>query len=1370
MPVDYQRFVASVTAAGLVTADDLRATEEQLVSQATPADVSLLARELVRTGKLTKFQAAAAYQDKVDSLVLGNYVVLDRLGAGGMGQVFRARHRKMDRIVALKVMTRKALDVSGGIERFQREVKAAARLVHPNIVTAYDADEAAGMHFLVMECVEGSDLSTRIKQHGPLPLAQAVDYVRQAACGLAHAHAKGLVHRDIKPSNLLVDAEGVVKILDMGLARFNDAGSVGGRIEGDQHNLTTTGNIMGTIDYIAPEQAMDSREADGRSDMYSLGCTLYYLVVGTGPFGGDTIMKRLAAHQHAPPPELPGASPQLAAVYRRMLAKRPAERLQQMQEVVAALDGCPEMQGGNRAAPQPGPVAPVPVTPIGLSVVTQVGGKTVAARSLAKPRSRMPLVAIGVGSILVVASVAALVMTRSSSPPEQPVVAIAGVNDPTAKPEAAASSPKSAPSVPSPAAVNNQPNGHGQSAPAQPSEAADAAAASTPPAISEPSLESVPTNKPPSNTSTVAASNGLADSMKAATAAEEANDAANVGRRPVPNAAQRAQADKLVDDIFGAEIAAAKSADAKTELIDKLLVQAEQTENDPIGQYAMLCRARDMAVEVPSPALCERALRAIAARFEFDAGDELTAALEKMTGKFESIASNRAVAEAALSAADDAAVADRWELAKRDGDAALAAARKTKDAELIKATFARTKEIAIAKQQCEAFETARIALQTNSQDATANLTVGRYLCFVQEKWNEGFPYLAKSADPVLAELAVRSVAASIEPADQVAQGDAWWAAAEKMKGKDRDNLRRAARYWYGMASDSLTGLAKARVEKRLAESEPLAAVSSMPGAAGSTAVKSAVSTAPANGLSVSKSLDCASQTYEFPVGPAFDSRKSWTLALEFSAAAREKGEQQLFLLGEIDSRSAPIILRLNQSSLEARITDLSTKAVQALSAKVNAQAGQWVSVVMRFDAAKHLLSVYVDGQQAAEQTTPAVAMAVKPVQCFVGARSDQSMRFYGKVRDIWFGNQNAFTPPTASPRNDLAEAKPQPASAAPAAQPPGKANGIDHPELLDCSSQPYEFLPGPAFDCAKSWTLAFEFSPPNVGPDRQVIFCYGDKSPSYDPIYVMIDKGYLRPYVNDSPNRKDLRLSATLDPSIIGRWSALVFRYDARSSEAAVYLNGQQAAREHVDFIPLAKPSPQIYVGSRGDQSYRFHGQLRNLWLGNEDEFVPPPSPPDGPKPPPPVGGNPQAVDGAPIRAPNGHFYKVFDGRMSWTEAKQLCEQRGGYLASLTTPDENAFVIDLIESKIGRGKLGTDDFKYWIGGYMTNGRWKWLTGEPIVFAPNKLPVNPDKPYLRHAGRNWLTMNAGTGLIHGFVCEWDKGGPKPPPPPPQPPPR
>ncbi|MBL9080349.1 MAG: protein kinase, partial [Planctomycetales bacterium] len=273
-------------------------------------------------------------------LVMGDYLLLAEIGAGGMGKVYKAQHRRMKRVVALKVMSSAAMQDDAAVKRFQREVEAAARLEHPNIVTAYDSGEAGKVKYLVMQFVDGGDLSDFVKKSGAMPIEAAVGYLIQAAKGLAFAHAAGVVHRDIKPANLLLDKKGVVKILDMGLARIED---------GD--GLTATEQVMGTVDYMSPEQAAETKNADGRSDIYSLGCTLWYLLTAKKLYDGDTMISRLMKHRDAELPSLvktrDDATWPLEQVLHKMIAKRPQDRYQSMDEVVAALE--PFAGGGGNA-------------------------------------------------------------------------------------------------------------------------------------------------------------------------------------------------------------------------------------------------------------------------------------------------------------------------------------------------------------------------------------------------------------------------------------------------------------------------------------------------------------------------------------------------------------------------------------------------------------------------------------------------------------------------------------------------------------------------------------------------------------------------------------------------------------------------------------------------------------------------------------------------------------------------------------------------------------------------------------------------------------------------------------------------------------
>jgi len=339
MAVSLEEYRRRLVEAGLFSAEELRQFEQALPPDRRPGDAGDLAAELHRAGRLTRFQAAAVYQGKHRYLVLGEYEILERLGAGGMGQVFKARHRAMDRVVALKILPAERVRSPEAVERFRREVRAAARLTHPNIVIAYDAGEAKGVHFLVTEYVDGQDLARIVAEHGPMPVEEAVGCIIQAAQGLQYAHEHGVVHRDIKPGNLLLSREGVVKVLDLGLARLAQSAGVDAQTG---ERLTGSGQVMGTVDYMAPEQIQDTHAADHRADIYSLGCTLYRLLTGRPPYEGESHVQVLMGHLQQPVPSLQDARPEvppaLDLVFQKMVAKRPEDRPQSMREVIAALE------------------------------------------------------------------------------------------------------------------------------------------------------------------------------------------------------------------------------------------------------------------------------------------------------------------------------------------------------------------------------------------------------------------------------------------------------------------------------------------------------------------------------------------------------------------------------------------------------------------------------------------------------------------------------------------------------------------------------------------------------------------------------------------------------------------------------------------------------------------------------------------------------------------------------------------------------------------------------------------------------------------------------------------------------------------------
>lgn len=343
-PVEFDSFVDCLRKSHLLAVEDV----DVLARNTTSHDSESFARELVAESKLTHFQARALLHGRWKGLVLGNYIVLDKLGQGGMGNVFKARHRRMRRIVCLKVLRAAGRKSPIIMERFRREARTVAALKHPNFVVAHDAGDSEGIPFLVMEFIEGRDFARLVQESGPRPLDDVIETIRQTAEALDYAHGAGVIHRDIKPHNLLPDEDGTVKILDMGLARF-DAYMEDG-VDATRHAaMTNSGVVMGTVDYMSPEQAENSRNANAASDIYSLGCTLYFLLSGEPIFQGETLMEKLVAHREQPIPRLTDvsskATPELEAVFKKMVAKKPADRYSKMSEVVADLDAC---QAGRR--------------------------------------------------------------------------------------------------------------------------------------------------------------------------------------------------------------------------------------------------------------------------------------------------------------------------------------------------------------------------------------------------------------------------------------------------------------------------------------------------------------------------------------------------------------------------------------------------------------------------------------------------------------------------------------------------------------------------------------------------------------------------------------------------------------------------------------------------------------------------------------------------------------------------------------------------------------------------------------------------------------------------------------------------------------
>jgi serine/threonine-protein kinase len=345
--IDRQTFLSYLRQSGLIDDDQLAALARRYADRPSGR---ALARVLVADGVLTRFQAERLLVGLTSGFLLGQYRILEQIGRGGMGRVYRAEHRTMKRIVALKVLASKLLNTERAIELFLHEVRAVSQLVHPNIVTAFDANEIKGRYYLVMEYVDGPNLDQLVRKQGPLSVGLACDYIRQVATGLQCAHLLGMIHRDIKPANILVQwhglngetSPGLVKISDFGLARL---ASPQAGVPTSQSRpgtiLTRENTVMGTPDYLSPEQSRNLHRTDIRSDLYSLGCAFYFLLTGRVPYPGGNTLEKMIRHATETPtpiehfqPEVPAA---VAAIVEKLMARVPEDRFQTPAELAEAL-------------------------------------------------------------------------------------------------------------------------------------------------------------------------------------------------------------------------------------------------------------------------------------------------------------------------------------------------------------------------------------------------------------------------------------------------------------------------------------------------------------------------------------------------------------------------------------------------------------------------------------------------------------------------------------------------------------------------------------------------------------------------------------------------------------------------------------------------------------------------------------------------------------------------------------------------------------------------------------------------------------------------------------------------------------------------
>ena len=347
-------FVRCCLSAGLAQVDDIKKVVVSLMMSDANFSPKRIAEGMVSAGMLTPWQANKLLQGKKKGFFLGNYRLLRPLGKGGMGVVYLGEHHVMKRMMALKILPPEACGDKRRIERFKEEARASAQLDHENIVRAYDFSQAGGKLFIVMEYIDGIDLQHAVQRDGVWSVAMALDAITQATRGIAHAHDRGIIHRDVKPSNILIRSDGVVKVSDMGLARVSWMGI-------DEQDSSR--RLMGTADFVAPEQAIDSKSVDARADIYSLGCTLYYLLTGRPPFSGENLQQRLAHHQTSPVPDVrdlhKDCPASVADLIFRMMAKRPEDRPKSAANLLTRLDRLLSVHGAKSSqGAQLGDIAP----------------------------------------------------------------------------------------------------------------------------------------------------------------------------------------------------------------------------------------------------------------------------------------------------------------------------------------------------------------------------------------------------------------------------------------------------------------------------------------------------------------------------------------------------------------------------------------------------------------------------------------------------------------------------------------------------------------------------------------------------------------------------------------------------------------------------------------------------------------------------------------------------------------------------------------------------------------------------------------------------------------------------------------------------
>jgi formylglycine-generating enzyme required for sulfatase activity/serine/threonine protein kinase len=853
---------------------------QRLLNEVAKARVCLLKAEKKATydQELRQHAQSATKAKPVDASAvwqgadtLGEYRLLEKLGEGGVGTVFKALHTKLNRVVALKILRKESLGDERAIARFEREMQAAGAVDDPTVVRALDAREVGGVRLLAMEFVEGYDLGTLIARCNPLSVADACELARQGALGLQCIHDHKLVHRDVKPSNLMLNRQGQVKLLDLGLAKF-EAGQA-------EQEVTAAEHAVGTIEYMAPECFGGKGSVDIRADVYALGCTLFKLLTGRTPFSGvKGAAAMMAAHVRQAPPRLDqirhDVSRELVRVVERMLAKYPDKRYASPGEVAEALkpfcvvSDLRHLLARAEGFSSPSETLPAETPPpaaIGTTETSFTRFLRQAGSQLRRPHHqpdtgnvrRWPkpqvIGGIAVATAVLVALLAVVIWSVGKSGPREVAQTPVGEKATPLKPphshlifdcpvadldNAVVTVDDLLPNMsrqgdsgqfgielkPGPHKLEIKRFGYEpiqqdvsikerMDLVFQPVWKPLASTKSEPKPEPSPESKPEPTAAPKPEPKPESKPNPEPNpEVKPEPKAEEEKPK----RQPVPPAELQRATAAQVEDVY--KLADARKPVEQIKLSNDLAEMAEKA-TKPEEHFVLLRKAAELACEAGDTTLMFQMVDRLGGQFELDALSVKEKLLAKLAAKANDAARIKSLVEGFSALIDDALAEDRFDVALDLINAASRMCQKRDGAPYRKQVIALRKEIQVSQQQAKKVAQALEVAQANPQDAEANLTVGKLYCFTKGDWGKGLPYLAKGSDEDLKTLALQESGTPPSDADgEVKLADAWWNVGQKEKGKAHAPILLHAGTWYQEAHPSLPpGLAKGKVERRLDE-------------------------------------------------------------------------------------------------------------------------------------------------------------------------------------------------------------------------------------------------------------------------------------------------------------------------------------------------------------------------------------------------------------------------------------------------------------------------------------------------------------------------------------------------------------------------